>query len=342
MNSGKIFSKKWLNGMTRNKFYKSNSIKYRRTFYIIVTFFLVLIYLLFSFNENRKSKKNNLFNNFNIKQLIKNERNLDNNDCNYIKNLMRNRTQPFDFENELIFFITLLSCKIPFSFIRFGDGEEYIMKVKKIEAKTDKWYWDFKNKKFRKNLIESVSICRYKNNFISIPCKNWIETSRSILSFSKCSNAKYMSFATLFINRNYQIFKNFILNFIQNSNRWRIILVANSFINKNISWAYKYFPVPDHIVENWEKFSVSFLSKLSNEAKQDNLIFFVSAGPAANVIISYLTKINNRNIYIDFGSSIEFITKGYSTRPYSKKNSKYAIQGCESFSFKNKKLIYQR
>ena len=151
-----------------------------------------------------------------------------------------------------------------------------------------------------------------------------------------------MSFATLFINKNYPIFKDFILHFVHNSNRWRIILIANSIINKNISWAYKYFPVPDHIVENWNEFSMSFLPKLSQEAKQNNLIFFVSAGPAANVIISTLIKINNRNTYIDFGSSIEFLTKGYSTRPYSNKNSKYAKQGCESFLLKHKKLIYQR
>jgi len=343
MDYGKVILKKWLNGAEGTKFNKSNIIKYRKIFNIIFTFLILLTYLLLSFNfiGNRK-RKNNQFNNFNIKQFIKNITNLNNNDCKFIKNLLRNRTHPFDFENELIFFISLIWCKIPFSFIRFGDGEDSIMKGKKIEAPTDKWIWDSKNKKFRENLIESVSICTRKNNFISIPCKNWIETSRSILSFSKCSNSKYMSFATLFINKNYPIFKNFILNFIRNSNRWRIILVANSCINKNISWAYKYFPVPDHIVENWEKFSISFLSKLSEEAKQDNLIFFVSAGPAANIIILYLSKINNRNIYIDFGSSIEFITKGYSTRPYSNNNSTYAYQSCESFSLKNKKLMYQR
>jgi len=274
--------------------------------------------------------------------IIKKGIELNNEDCSFVENLLRNRSQPFEFENELIFFISLLSCKIPFSFIRFGDGEDYIMKEKKIEVKTDKWSWDSKNKKFRKKLIESVSICTCKNNFIAIPCKNWIETSRSILSFSECSNAKYMSYATLFINKNYQIFKNFIIKFIRNLNRWRIILVENSSINNNISWAYKFFPIPDHIVENWEKLYTTFITKLSDEAKQDNLIFFVSAGPAANIIILYLTKINNRNIYIDFGSSMEFITKGYSTRPYSNKYSEYAHQRCEPFSLRNKKIIYQR
>lgn len=64
------------------------------------------------------------------------------------------------------------------------------------------------------------------------------------------------------------------------------------------------------MIENWDNYSIPLLSKLSHQAKQNDLIFFISAEPAANIIISYLTKINNNNIYIDIGSSIEFITKG--------------------------------
>ena len=117
-------------------------------------------------------------------------------------------------------------------------------------------------------------------------------------------------------------------------------IIANSNINKNISWAHKFFPIPDNLVEIWDEFSITLLQKLSIEAKKNDLIFFVSAGPVANVIISYLNKINSKNIYIDFGSSIEIISKGYSTRPYSNINSEYSQQRCESFFIKNKTLIY--
>lgn len=263
-------------------------------------------------------------------------------DCIMVKDILKNRTQPFDFMKEFLFFTNLISCNIPFSFIRFGDGENSIMKGAQIKAITDKWNWNPQNKQFQDSLIESSSICTNHNGFIGIPCKNWINISKSILSFSKCSSAKYMSYATLFINKNYQSFKNWILHFINTSfpNRWKIILVANSIIHKNIKWAYKFYPVPDHLIENWDNIYISLLRKLSYEAKHNNLIFFISAGPAANVIISYLSKINNNNIYIDFGSSIEFITKGYSTRPYSDNGSEYSHQSCESFLLRNKSLIY--
>ena len=295
-----------------------------------------------------KNTKNNSQNNVNIPYLIENLTELiqninspDENVCIIVKNKLKNRIQPFDFENELIFFANLISCKIPFSFIRFGDGENSIMNGKNLIAKKDKWYWNSNNKLFQDSLIESSSICMNQNNFIGIPCKNWFKVSESILSFSKCSSAKYMSYATLFINKNYLLFKDLILNFINSSNRAKIILVANSIIHKNISWAYKFFPVPDHLIENWNKYYISLFKELSHQAKENNLIFFISAGPAANIIISYLTKINNNNTYIDFGSSIEFITKGYTTRSYAK-NGTLSLQSCEPFFLRNKSLIYTK
>ena len=298
--------------------------KYKKIFLFVI----IIILILFSIKHNIHYK---------ISSVI----NLDYKDCLIIQNKLAKRTQPFSFEKEFLFIASLISCKIPFSFIRFGDGENSIMKGIEIKTKNDNWSWDIKNKKFRERLIESSSICSNTYNFISIPCKNWIETSKSILSFSNCTSSKFMSYATLFINKNYILFKEWIIRFLENSNRWKIILVVNSNINKNISWAYKYYPVPDKIVENWEEISTNLMPNLENEAKQNKLIFFISAGPAANIIILLLHRINNSNIYIDFGSSIEFITKGYSTRNYSNKTNKHSKQKCTSFQLINNELHFK-
>lgn len=326
---------------------KYNISNFKKIFYIFIILILLLNTLIFSFLFIRNSIfTNNLQNNINITYLIENitssienKINADNNACILVKNKLKNRILPFDFEDELMFFIDLISCNIPFSLIRFADGENSIMKGIKINAKLDKWYWDHKNKKFQESLIESASICTNQNSFIGIPCKNWFKISESILSFSKCSTAKFMSYSSLFVNKNYPVFKDWIIKFINSSNRSKIILVANSIINKNITWAYKFFPVPDHLVENWDNYSISLLSELSHLAKQNNFIFFISAGAASKIIISYLTKINSNNTYIDFGSSIEFITKGYTTRTYAK-NGDTSHLSCEPFFLQNKSLIY--
>ena len=215
------------------------------------------------------------------------------------------------------------------------------MRGNSIHATLDRWNWNPDNKKFRESLIKASSICLNDNNFIGLPCKNWIHISQSIFSFSNCTSSRFMTFTTLFVNKNFEYFKDWIIRFVNSSNRWKIILVANNIINKNITWAYKFFPVPDHIVENFDKISISLLPELSNLAKQNNLIFFVSAGPATNIIVSYLAKINKNNIYIDIGSAIEFLTKGYSTRHYEK-NGGASTLSCESFIIENKTLIYMR
>ena len=345
MKSKRIILKKKIIKQSFKKTNKRIILKHRRKIkYLAISFLIILIYFV-SYFKVIKHKYNNinniLYENLNIKEFINDTINLDNQACQFIKYKLEKRTRPFDYENELIFITSLISCKIPFSFIRFGDGEEFIMRGNQVQTKVDNWMWKPKNQKFRKHLIESVNICTNINNFISIPCKNWYNISKSILSFSKCNSTKYMSFATLFINKNFPIFKDFISHFVSNTNRWKIILVANSNINQNISWAYKYYPINNNIVENWDEFSKSKLPKLIREAQSNNLIFFISAGPAANIIISLLSKINNNNIYIDFGSSIELITKGYSTRPYSNKKSIYSYQTCEPFILKDNKLFFK-
>lgn len=315
---------------------------FKKIFYILIILIILLnissfLFLHFHDKESRKNLyiSNPMKSKYNFAKYEKN--------CIFAKNKLKNRIKPLDFENELLFFIDLIVCKIPFSFIRFADGENAIMKGLKLTPREtiDKWNFNPSNKNFQNSLIESSSICMNPNSFIGLPCKNWIEISNSILSFSNCSSAKYMSYSTLFVNKNFPIFKDWIIDFINSSNRWKIILVANSIIGTNITWAYKFFPIPVDLVGYWEKYSINLLSELSKEAKNNNLIFFISAGPASNIIISYLTKINNKNQYIDFGSSIEFITKGYSTRPYSK-NDKSSQKSCESFFLRNRTIFYQR
>jgi len=156
-------------------------IKNFRHFIFKIILFNYLIFLLI-FIRNKNSK-NNIITNLN-------KNTPTNNACILIKEKLNNRKNPLEFENELNFFIELISCKIPFLFIRFGDGENKIMKGIKLKVKVDKWHWDAKNEKFQKSLIESSSICLNNNSFIGLSCKNWIKISESILSFSKCSSAK--------------------------------------------------------------------------------------------------------------------------------------------------------
>jgi hypothetical protein len=103
-----------------------------------------------------------------------------------------------------------------------------------------------------------------------------------------------MSYSALFINKNFKIFKEWILRFINSKNRWKIIFVTNSNINTNIYWSYKFFHIPDYIVENRNNFSQPLIANLSKGVKNNNLIFFILASPTANILVSYPIQINNK------------------------------------------------
>ena len=78
----------------------------------------------------------------NITNLLENEINFDETICRFIKGKLKNRIQPLEYEEELSFIISLILCKIPFSFVRFGDGEEHIMTGKPFATARDKWAWN--------------------------------------------------------------------------------------------------------------------------------------------------------------------------------------------------------
>ena len=98
------------------------------------------------------------------------------------------------------------------------------MKGKYFGTDRDKRHYYPNNTNFQNNLIKSASICNIDNNFIGIPCVS--NLAKSFLSFSNCSSSKFMSYSALFINKNFKIFKEWILRFINSKNRWKIIFLS--------------------------------------------------------------------------------------------------------------------
>ena len=121
-----------------------NNFKYFKKFIyffilLILSIFLCYILFILIFIRNKIEPNN--------KNLINN--NILTNDILCEKTLKRlyNRTKPFEYKDELIFIIDLISCDIPFSFIRFADGENSIMIGKELKG-IDKWHWNPNNLKF--------------------------------------------------------------------------------------------------------------------------------------------------------------------------------------------------
>ena len=100
----------------KDNIFKNCTIRIRKIFYLII---------LLIFNQKTKLI-NNFYKKSNIFPVNKNKYNSTITNCSLVKELLIKRTQPFEYESEFYFFTSIIYCKIPFSFIRFADGEEYI------------------------------------------------------------------------------------------------------------------------------------------------------------------------------------------------------------------------
>ena len=108
------------NKKVKGNIIKNSIIQIRKIFYLLIIIILSLLFQKTNFKNNFYKKKA-------IFPIIQNENYSITNNCSIVKEQLDKRTQPFNYENEFYFFTSIISCKIPFSFIRFADGEEYII-----------------------------------------------------------------------------------------------------------------------------------------------------------------------------------------------------------------------
>lgn len=201
-----------------------------------------------------------------------------------------------DFEQELYRIFELFKKGSPFSFSKYADGEWAIINKNylnnnefEISDKTP----DF----FRQKLIESF---RFKdpNYYIGISCPCCQGKEAYKMNIFSDQNEEHLTFANIFVNSNYSIYKE---TFLKEYNNYDVHLIANK--NSKI----------ENLPFKIEKFyPIGFSAwvndyKLIEEIKQQNLsnkLFLFCAGPFGNLLAHQLHQSNKTNIYLDIGSTL--------------------------------------
>ena len=207
-----------------------------------------------------------------------------------------------------------------FSFIRFGDGEiDYIERKKHQHPE----HTCLANQiPIKLSLILKKSL-EYKddNYLIGIPC-GCLESKDNFRKnlFQKYKiNKKNITFATLFCNIMNFRFKKEIIPIIKN---YPIILVSNEntkldLLKKNGFNIKKWFPVSYNAWKNYDKILES-VTLYQKKFRYKNHLFILCAGPISNILAFELYKLEKKNIYFDFGSSLdEELGLGSHTRNYN-------------------------
>jgi hypothetical protein len=201
-----------------------------------------------------------------------------------------------DFTQEIYRIFDLFKNGKPFAFSKFADGEWAAILNENLnngEFLNDSSTTNF----FRDRLIDALKF-KDPNYYIGTccPCCNG-DRAEKMRSFSG-QDEDHMTFANVFVNLNYPLYKELFLKEYQN---YDVHLVANknSKIENLPFKVEKFYPVGFSAwVNNYSLIEQILQTNLKNK------LFLFCCGPFGNILAHQLLLNNKENIYLDIGSTL--------------------------------------
>ena len=230
------------------------------------------------------------------------------------------------FFNDFNYFWGMIEKGENFTFSRYADGEVMLMSGKQVNTLTqayrvDNWSAPNVLTQLGKDLLSSLNHTE-ENYYYAISASNDNINDYNFLTNNIKQSRNKLTFVNLWINANYQksIQKYALLK------RDVILICNNKAKQENFTFTIKDITeFPNDCVSFWEENGVQYIDMLIKKyGNMNNQLFFISCGPASEVIIDKLYSNNPNNTYIDVGSSIDEFVHGYKTRPYMDPTSRYS------------------
>jgi len=241
---------------------------------------------------------------------------------------MRNK----DFKSDFYFLLDKFKNKENFSFLRFSDGEMYMLQNKGIILKENQVKvdgivntrgpghptYDSKNfdpkihSEFRDHLITSF-LHDQKNYFKGISCKCCVgELNFNWQIENLGGDSDDLTWANLLVNSNYPLFMTQFYPEIQNRGAY---VICNEMANLlHLDWIKKDFRIGNNAFSD-----LSLIKTLKTFIKNnqiENQVFLFSASSFSNIAQYELFKEFPNNTYIDIGTTLSYEFKIPSKREY--------------------------
>lgn len=201
-----------------------------------------------------------------------------------------------NFKDEIYRLFSLLKNGKPFAFSKFADGEWAAILNEDLNNS------EFCNNSntpqfFRDSLLNSLKF-KDSNYYIGTccPCCNG-DRAKKMRDLSG-QDYHHMTFANVFVNSNYDIYKKI---FIEEYKNYDIHLIANKNSKiENLPFKIeKFYPVGFSAWIN----DYNLIEKILNTNPKDKLFLFC-CGPFGNILAHQLLLNNKQNIYLDIGSTL--------------------------------------
>ncbi len=221
------------------------------------------------------------------------------------------------FNQDLDFLLSKIIKKEPFAFARYADGELAVMRNHHITG-CDGWSVTEQDKPFAEELKTSLS--HKEDNYfygISCPCCD----SPAHIHFKNLLYPRWnkTTFSNLFVNSNWKKSYNFFMGY---ENK---IFICNENAKLNVPFV----KVPADVLNSFRT-NKEVLKKYYSEIARNhsNVLFCISAGPLAELIIHWMYTENPENQYVDIGSCLDVHIHGKATRSYHTQNGGYSDKVC--------------
>lgn len=227
-----------------------------------------------------------------------------------------------DFRQHFYMFLNKLKTNENFAFCRFSDGEMFMMQNKKLVlndsvaiidqnvhsksyAKEDHKDFDpSKHSFYRERLMESYKFKKH-NYYVGLCCRccqgqqnfDWMIRERG-------GDDENLTWANIWVNGNYPLFIQEVVPVFKDK---KIVLVFNEKSNLNgLPFKYvKNFTIGSNCIVN----DYPLIEKMKQWISENNIqdhVFLFSASTLSNFLAHQLYEFNDKNTYIDIGTTLNY------------------------------------
>lgn len=205
------------------------------------------------------------------------------------------------FKNDISIMKEKLYTGEVFSFSKFADGEWLVIENNSVNN-SEFWFDSNNDFEYRQKLIDAF---RFKNERyhvgISCPCcqNDYIHNKMKVFSQQK---EEMLTWANIWVNSNYSFFKAEIIPIFSN---YRVYLIANenATVEKLPFSIERFYPISNNAWINNSDL-IQKIKKDIDEGDIKNSLFLFCCGPFGNILCHELTNHNDKNTFLDIGSTL--------------------------------------
>ena len=236
-----------------------------------------------------------------------------------------------DFKDDFFEMMRLIVESDSLAFARAADGEANILKNNTIGNKDGWLYKKDKNLIFRADLRKSL-LCTDPCYIYGISCTCCDEANHKYLLDVVKTNLGHLTFSNLWVNSNFNLFHEHFFETLKKSKKDIVICTNKKAKISNLEKFIQikdFIPIPGNCIVYWEKYRDHVKGILDLKAcSYSNTIFLFAVGPLTEILIHEMWNVNQNNVYLDIGSTLDPILFNRKSRNYHTESDEFAGRTC--------------